>query len=58
MYAWRGQSIKIDIRKAIDKSTAINKANLMIINYIDQSIKIDTHTVLGRNCYRFYRFYQ
>ena len=43
----RGQSIKIDIGKPIDKSITIDKANLIIIDCIDQSIKIDTHTVCG-----------
>ena len=43
----RGQSIKIDIGKPIDKSITIDKANLIIIDCIDQSIKIDTHTGCG-----------
>ena len=47
LMARRGQSIKIDIGKPINKSITIDKANLTIINCIDQSIKIDTHTVLG-----------
>ena len=47
LMARRGQSIKIDIGKPINKSITIDKANLTIIDCIDQSIKIDTHTVLG-----------
>ena len=34
-------------------SITIDEANLIIIDCIDQSIKIDTDTVLGLNCYRF-----
>ena len=57
-YAQHGQSIKINIGKPIDKLITIDKADLSIIDCIDQSIKIDTHTVLGLNCYRFYQFYR
>ena len=56
--ARHGQSIKIDIGKPIDKSITINKANLIIIDCIDQSIKVDTHTVPCLNCYRFYQLYR
>ena len=54
-----GQSIKIDIGKPIDKSIKTPyKSNLIIIDCIDQSIKINTHTVVSLNCYRFYQFYR
>ena len=39
------QSIQINIRKPFHKSISINKLNLSVINVIDQSIEIDTHTL-------------
>lgn len=38
------QSIKIDVRKSFDKSISIDKLILNNIDFIGQSIKIDTHT--------------
>ena len=43
----RGQSIKIDIGKPIDKSITIDINHLIVIDCIDQSIKIDTHNSFG-----------
>ena len=57
------QSIKTDIGKPFDKSITIDNSNLGVINFIDQSIEIDTHNhrcsfkVLNLSIYRFYRFH-
>ena len=37
------QSIKTDIGKPLDKSITIDHSNLNVIDFIDQSIEIDTH---------------
>ena len=37
------QSIKTDIGKPFDKSITIANSNLNVIDFIDQSIEIDTH---------------
>ena len=55
---WARFRLKIDIGKPIDKSIIIDEANLIIVDCIDQSIKIGTHTVLDLNSDRFYLFYQ
>ena len=57
------QSIKTDIGKPFDKSITIENSNLNVIDFIDQSIEIDTHNhrcsfkVLNLSIYRFYRFH-
>ena len=57
------QSIKTDIGKPFDKSITIDGSNLDVIDFIDQSIEIDTHNhrrsfkVLNLSIYRFYRFH-
>lgn len=53
-----GQSVKIDIGKPTNKSITIYKVKSIIMDCIDQSIKTDTHTVLGLDCYRFDQFYR
>ena len=40
---WLVQSIKTDIGKPFDKSITIDNSNLNVIDFIDQSIEIDTH---------------
>ena len=42
-YSQHVQPIKIDIGKAFDKSITIDNAKLNVINFIDQSIKLDAH---------------
>ena len=49
------QSIKIHIGKPLDKSTSsIDKLNLTVLDVIDQSIKLDTHTLARFQSYRLY----
>ena len=55
--ARRVQSIKTDIGKSFDKSAInIDNLNLNVIDFIDQSIEIDT-TIAALLRYRFYRFH-
>ena len=62
-YSRRVQSIKTDIGKPFDKSITIENSNLNVIDFIDQSMEIDTHNhrcsfkVLNLSINRFYRFY-
>ena len=55
------QSIKTG--KPFDKSITIDNSNLNVIDFINQSIEIDTHNhrrsfkVLNLSIYRFYRFH-
>ena len=57
------QSIKTDIGKPFDKSITIDNSNLNVIDFINQSIEIDTQNhrrsfkVLNLSIYRFYRFH-
>ena len=57
------QSIKNGIGKPFDKSITIDNSNLNVIDFIDQSIEIDTHNhrcsfkELNLSIYRFYRFH-
>ena len=59
----RVQSIKTDIKKTFDKSITIDNLNLNVIDFIDQSIELDTHNhrcsfkVSILSIYRFYRFH-
>ena len=45
-----GQLMKIDIGKPFDKSKTMDINNINIINFINQSIKIDTHNSSGYYC--------
>ena len=59
---WRVQSIKTHIGKPFDKSITIDNLNLNVIDFIDQSIEIDTHNhrcsfkVSILSIYQYYRF--
>ena len=45
-----GEDLKIDIRKSFDKSISIDKLILNDIDFIGQSIKIDTRTRTPTKC--------
>ena len=52
------QSIKIDVGKSFDKSISIDKLIFNDIDFIGQSIKIDTHVPTKCWFYRFYRIHR
>jgi hypothetical protein len=56
MSSWGCQSIKIEIRKPLDKSISINKLKLTVIDVINQSIKLDTDMPTKVRSYRFCPF--
>ena len=46
MYPRGSKSIKFDIKKPFDKSISIDKLRLNEIDFIDQSMKINTQTLV------------